>query len=540
MRVIKSNVVNVFNETIEEKFVVVNDDKIVAVLDNVNNDVFADYSNFYLLPGFIDGHVHIESSLLTPYNFSDIVAQHGTVAVVIDPHEIANVYGVDGIKFMLNDSKNAQIDLFFGIPSCVPSTHLETSGGRIGIKETKQLIKENNCVGLAEVMNVQGVLSGDKEILEKIKIAKNKICDGHAPLLSGEKLNRYIFSGIQSDHECITLQEAIEKHGLGMWIMIREGSSAKNLADLKDIAESERVMFVSDDIHINDIIKNGHLDRILRKAVSIGIDPIKAIKNITLRPAEYFNLEYYGAVSPGYYASFVIVEDLKKFKIKDVYIKGRKICKQKGKKYKIKNSINIKPIKSDDLYIKSKNKKEKINIIKIIKNQIVTDWIKEFVYTNNGIIYPDVNRDLLLAFVVERHKKTGNIGKGFVKGFGLKEGAIASTVAHDSHNIVVVGTDYIDILYAIKFIEKIGGGFIVVKNKKIVSKLELPIAGIMSDKPAEKINLDKINNSVNSLGCKLESPFGTLSFLALPVIPKLKLTDKGLVDVDNFKIINIW
>jgi len=538
--VIKSNVVNVFNETIEEKFVVVNDDKIVAVLDNVNNDVFADYSNFYLLPGFIDGHVHIESSLLTPYNFSDIVAQHGTVAVVIDPHEIANVYGVDGIKFMLNDSKNAQIDLFFGIPSCVPSTHLETSGGRIGIKETKQLIKENNCVGLAEVMNVQGVLSGDKEILEKIKIAKNKICDGHAPLLSGEKLNRYIFSGIQSDHECITLQEAIEKHGLGMWIMIREGSSAKNLADLKDIAESERVMFVSDDIHINDIIKNGHLDRILRKAVSIGIDPIKAIKNITLRPAEYFNLEYYGAVSPGYYASFVIVEDLKKFKIKDVYIKGRKICKQKGKKYKIKNSINIKPIKSDDLYIKSKNKKEKINIIKIIKNQIVTDWIKEFVYTNNGIIYPDVNRDLLLAFVVERHKKTGNIGKGFVKGFGLKEGAIASTVAHDSHNIVVVGTDYIDILYAIKFIEKIGGGFIVVKNKKIVSKLELPIAGIMSDKPAEKINLDKINNSVNSLGCKLESPFGTLSFLALPVIPKLKLTDKGLVDVDNFKIINIW
>ena len=338
MRVIKSNVVNVFNETIEEKFVVVNDDKIVAVLDNVNNDVFADYSNFYLLPGFIDGHVHIESSLLTPYNFSDIVAQHGTVAVVIDPHEIANVYGVDGIKFMLNDSKNAQIDLFFGIPSCVPSTHLETSGGRIGIKETKQLIKENNCVGLAEVMNVQGVLSGDKEILEKIKIAKNKICDGHAPLLSGEKLNRYIFSGIQSDHECITLQEAIEKHGLGMWIMIREGSSAKNLADLKDIAESERVMFVSDDIHINDIIKNGHLDRILRKAVSIGIDPIKAIKNITLRPAEYFNLEYYGAVSPGYYASFVIVEDLKKFKIKDVYIKGRKICKQKGKNKHYQNN----------------------------------------------------------------------------------------------------------------------------------------------------------------------------------------------------------
>ncbi|MEM1524620.1 MAG: adenine deaminase [Nitrososphaerales archaeon] len=553
MFAILSKVVNVFDGEIRKEAVYIKDDKIFAIGDHINNvDKIFDLSDYYLIPGFIDAHIHIESSMLTPIEFAKHALLHGTTCVIIEPHEIANVCGIKGIEFML--SGDSPLKIFFTAPSCVPATNMETSAFQIGVNEIKSLLQHPKCVGLGEVMNYVGVIHNDPLIIEKVKIAKelNKVCDGHAPQLRGFDLCKYINAGIQSDHECVSIDEAAEKLKLGMYIMIREGSAAKNLESLINLVKgvnSDRCMFVSDDIHVSELIEDGHLDRVLRKAVSLSLDPIKSIKMVTLNPANYFGLKGLGAIAPGWFADMVVVKDLRKFEVKTVFVNGELIVndgkltrefKYSSIPHEILSTIKVKDFSINDLKIKS-DSKANVRVIRVKANEIVTKSGVATLNAKDGFLIPDLDNDILPLIVFERHKMSGNIGKGFVSGFGLKFGALASTVAHDSHNIVCVGANYEDIAEAVMELKRIGGGLLIVKDGKIMAELKLPIAGLMSDESGYyvKEKLNELHKVARELGCKLPSPFMTLSFLSLSVIPELKLTDKGLVDVNQFKFVEV-
>jgi len=553
-------IVNVYSGEVYHTNVLINDSTIVGVgHDYTTAEKVYDLSGYYLLPGFIEGHIHIESSLLNLNEFSRLLLLSGTTTVIADPHEITNVLGAKGIDYMLRASSNLPIDIFFAIPSCVPSTNMETAGGVITAKEIKKYIFQNRIIGLAEMMNFPGVIVGIPEVLEKILIASesNKIVDGHCPRLWGKHLQAYIGAGIGSDHECVDAKEAQEKLRAGMRIMIREGTAAKNLSDLLpmiNIRNSRRAFFVSDDKHPDDLLFNGHLNATLRKAVSMGLDPVTAIQMVSLNTAEYFRLHDRGAIAVGKKADITIVDNLTDFNVKTVIKDGKVIVEDKKIKtpflyYKDESVLDTIHVKSFPISaLKVKVVGDKINVIRIIPNQIFTDkWIttpsiNKHSKKDKGEVISDTERDILKLVVVERHKKTGNIGIGFVTGFGLKKGALASSVAHDSHNIVVVGTNDKDIYQAIKEIIKMGGGFVAVDKGKIKASLALPIAGLMSDESAEIVSnkLKVLLNTVGPWGTKIDNPFITLSFLALPVIPELKLTDKGLVDVGKFKIISLF
>lgn len=549
MQAIKSNVVDVIGGTIENTTVFF-DSKIASIGEGRTEKTY-DFSDYYLLPGFIDGHIHIESSMLSPTKFATAAVAHGTTCVVFEPHEIANVSGMRGIGLML--STKTPVRMFFTAPSCVPATSMETSGAGLGVSEVESLLRNPKCVGLGEMMNFPGVIFNDPVVMAKLDAAKTagKVVDGHAPGLSGDELKKYAASGILSDHECTTAQEAVEKLKLNMRIMIREGSAAKNLEALSGIIEKnyKNCMFVSDDIHADELMSAGHMDRILKKAVALGIDPVKAVAMATLNPAEYFKLEGLGATKTGYCADFVVVKDLKDFEVVAVFIDGNLVvengkalfdAKELDVPKEILASVRIKNIEPDDLKVES-SKTQKARIITIVENQIVTDSKINALKSDGKYLAPDVENDVLPLVVVERHRATGNVGKGFVAGFGLKQGALASTIAHDSHNIICVGANYDDMASAINEIKAIGGGLVVVKDNKVLESLELPIAGLMSDKSAEIVaeKTKKVNAAAKSLGCALGAPFATLSFLALPVIPSLKLTDKGLVDVNQFKFVDL-
>ncbi len=549
MQAIKSNVVDVIGGTIENTTVLF-DSKIASIREGRAEKTY-DFSDYYLLPGFIDGHIHIESSMLSPTKFATAAVVHGTTCVVFEPHEIANVAGMAGIGFML--SAKTPVRMFFTAPSCVPATNMETSGAELGIGEIEELLRNPRCVGLGEMMNFPGVVYNDPFVMAKLDAAKTagKVVDGHAPGLSGDELKKYAASGILSDHECTTAQEAVEKLKLGMRIMIREGSAAKNLEALSGIVDKnyKNCMLVSDDIHADELMSAGHMDRILKKAVALGIDPIRAVTMTTINPAEYFKLEGLGAIKTGYCADFVVVKDLKDFEVIAVFING-KLAAEKGKALfdskepdapkEILASVRIKNIEPDDLKVES-SKTQKARIITIVENQIVTDSRINALESDNKYLAPDVENDVLPLVVVERHRATGNVGKGFVAGFGLKQGALASTVAHDSHNIICVGANYDDMASAIGEIKLMGGGLVAMNDGKVVERLELPIAGLMSNMDANAVaeKTKKLNAAAKSLGCALDAPFATLSFLALPVIPSLKLTDKGLVDVNQFKFVDL-
>lgn len=555
---IHGNLVNVYSGCISESYVGVKDGRIIYVGGNrIRTGKIIDVGSRYILPAYIDGHIHIESSLLIPSQFAVAVIPRGTCCVIADPHEIANVCGVEGIEFMIEDSNRTPLKVYFMIPSCVPATRLETSGAEIGLEEIEHLKKNERILGLGEVMNFPGVIMGDESVLAKIRACEGMIIDGHAPGVRGRDLCAYIAAGIMSDHESITADEAMEKLSLGMWIMIREGSTAKNLAELSKIVSKgcpERVMLVTDDQHADDLLDEGHMDRVLRKAVEEGIDPIDAVRMVTVKPADYFGLRRLGAVAPGKSADIAIVNNLKEFKAEIVFIDGRIVAKD-GEylagvkrsiiKESVRETIRTAEITPEDLKISSPGIMDgwiEVWTIQIVPDQIITEKVKCKLPVRNGNVFPNAEIDTAKICVVERHHGTGRIGKGFVRGFGLKRGALASTVAHDSHNIVAVGMSDDELCRAINRVREIGGGLVAADGERIICDLPLPIAGLMSDGNAEFVaeRMEDLNEAAYSLGCDLKSPFMALSFLALPVIPKLKITDLGLVDVEKMKLISIF
>ncbi len=553
--------VNVYSGEIYETNILLKDNLIVGIGNEYHlAEKTIDLHGLYAIPGLIDGHIHIESSLLSVNEFARLLLLNGTTTIIADPHEITNVLGTKGIDYMLKASAKLPLDIYFTIPSCVPSTNMETAGGRILPADVKKYISHPRIVGLAEMMNFPGVIAGDKGVLEKIAIARdaNKIIDGHAPRLYGKYLQAYIGAGVMSDHECTDAREALEKLRLGMHIMIREGTAAKNLSDLLpmlNMRNSRRCMFVSDDKHPDDLLSFGHLNAVLRKAVAMDLDPITAIQMASLNPAQYFKLNDRGVLSPGKIADITIIDNLTDFNVVMVIKNGKVVVSDRAIKtglpyYKDKfvlASIKVKPFPISALKVKFKANTNTINVIRIIPNQIITDKWKATIgamrkkVSGYEVIEADLERDILKIVVIERHKKTGNIGIGFVTGFGLKKGAIASSVAHDSHNIIVVGTNDKDIYFAIKQIIKMGGGYVAVDKEKMKASLALPIAGLMSDQSAQTVSLKlrELLSVVKSWQCKIDNPFITLSFLALPVIPELKITDKGLIDVSQFKIVEL-
>lgn len=549
---VKGNLLNVFTEEIYPAEVEVQDGIIKCV-----KPVKEDLDNL-ILPGFIDAHIHIESSMLTPSRFAEAVVPHGTTSVVSDPHEIANVMGLEGIEYMINDAAAVPLKIFFTAPSCVPATSFETSGAIIGPEEIEKLLKKDEVVALGEMMNFPGVLNEDPGVMEKIAAAKRvgKPVDGHAPLLSGEELCKYVSAGISTEHECSNAAEALEKKQLGMKIMLREGSSARNL---KDLASAGGDFIVSDDKHPEDLL-TGHVDEMLKKAIVYGVDPVKALKMVTVNPADHYNLNT-GALTPGRAADIVIVDDTENLNIAKVLIDGR-LAAENGKPSfhvktcKIRDTFNLDPKEPSDFdinvnqlskYSSTKDKifSEKTNgthavrVIDAVEGQLLTRESEARLRVENGILKPDILKDVLKIAVVERYGHH-RISNAFVHGFGLKEGAIASSVAHDSHNIVVVGTESQDMARVVNSILKQGGGLAAAVRGNC-NTLELPVAGLMSTERVSEVSssLSSLQNLVKVMGCEMKSPFMALSFMALLVIPHLKISDMGLFDADKFDFVEV-
>jgi len=543
-----AKVVNVFTGEVEPGNVAICGDSIAGVGNYRQAKQVLDLRGKYLAPGLINGHTHLESSMLDVGQYAQAVVPRGTLAVVTDLHEIANVCGLDGIRYVLSCARRLPLELFLMAPSCVPATHLETSGASLEPRDIRQVLRWRGCLGLGEVMNFPGVLGGDASVLSKIDLAQGKVVDGHAPGVTGKNLSAYIAAGIYSDHESVSLDEAREKLRQGMWVMIREGSSEKNLDALLPLVTDKtygRFLFVVDDRSCGDLLRDGDIDAVVRKAIRRGLDPVRAIQMATINSAEYFRLDRLGAVAPGYVANLVVISDLSSLKIDMVFYRGRLVARE-GKPLfpsyqpasrKLTNTVNIKPFNIEALKLLASGETEPV--IEIVPGQIITRKRMERIKVINGVIVPDIGRDILKLVVVERHKATGNIGLGLVTGFGLKRGALASSIAHDSHNIVAVGTSDEDIFAAVKEIERLQGGLVVAAEGKVLASLALPIAGLLSDEPLEVVvsKLEKLEQLAKDLGTTLPSPFSTLSFLALPVIPELRLTDLGLVDVNEFRLI---
>jgi adenine deaminase len=505
----------------------------------------------FMAPGFIDAHVHIESSMACVTEFSRTVLPRGTTSVIADPHEIANVLGKDGIDYMLRSSENQPVDIYFSLPSCVPATEMETSGARLSADELIPFMKNERVVALAEMMNFPGVLFRDPDVLAKIENSINykKPVDGHAPGLSGKGLFAYIAAGVSSDHECTTIGEAREKLSAGMHIMIREGTAARNLRDLLPLVNEKnfhRIMWCTDDRHPHDLLEKGHIDSMVRDAVKYGLDPVIAIRMATINPALYFGLHDKGAIAPGRQADLVTFSDLSDPVIEQVYSKGILVAENGKMRSEIKKPAMLQIASSmntgKDIDFSIPAISGRIRVIEVIPDQILTRNSLHKALVLNGMAVSDISNDILKIAVIERHKGSGNIGKGFVKGFNLKKGAIASSVAHDSHNIIAVGTNDEDMKAAVDAVIKMGGGLAAVCDCNICSALSLPIAGLMSNETVETIDRQMKNlfSAARSLGSSLSDPYMALSFLALPVIPELKITDKGLVDVGKFCIVPLF
>jgi adenine deaminase len=542
-----ARIVNTFIGEIEQADVAIYGDRIAGVGDYGKAKEIIDLQGGFLAPGLINGHTHIESSMLHPARYAQAVVPRGTLAVVTDLHEIANVCGSEGIKFVTDLARKLPLDMLFMAPSCVPATHLETSGARISSKEVKKILAHPKIIGLGEMMNFPGVVSGDEEVLNKISASKGKVIDGHAPGLAGKELNAYLSAGILSDHESTTLEEGREKLRRGMYLMIREGSSEKNLDALLPLVTDntyKRCFFVVDDRSCSDLLQEGDIDAVVRKAIERGLEPIRAIQMATINTAEYFRLYDRGGIGPGYIANLITITDLAKLEIDMVFYQGKLVARE-GKPLfplppvtlELRDTVRIKPIMGKSLKIAAVDKT--YPVIEIIPGQIVTRKAVEKMKIVDGAVMPDMERDILKLVVVERHKASGNIGVGLVKGFGLKKGALASSVAHDSHNIIAVGANDLDILKAIEEINRLQGGLVVCANLEILASLSLPIAGLLSPEPLEVVvsQHEEVERAAASLGNLPPSPFALLSFLALPVIPELRLTDLGLVDVLKFKLL---
>jgi adenine deaminase len=544
-------VVNVFTGEILQADVAVAEGIIIGVGEGYEAFKVEDLCGQYVCPGFIDGHIHIESTMLSPYQFARAVVPRGTTAVVCDPHEIANVLGLEGIRYMLETSEKLPLTVFVMASSCVPATHMETSGAALSAQDLAPLFDHPRVLGLAEMMNVPGVLCRLPDVLAKLEIAvqRNLPIDGHCPGLTGRDLQAYVASGIHSDHECTRPEEALEKIRAGMYLFIREGTTVHNLIELLPVVTADnarRCLFVTDDRHPKDLMDLGHMDYSVRLAVKEGLNPVTAIQMVTLNPAERFHLYDRGAVAPGYRADLVVLNDLKDFSVEKVFSRGRLVAEnnkplfnEPQKTYDVSSSVNI---VSEDLSFEIPVHGERIRTIGVVEGQIVTEALELPVKCRNGLAVADMDRDILKLAVIERHHATGNIGLGFVKGMGLKKGALAGTVAHDSHNLIVVGTNDADMTDAAYAVIEAGGGFAAIADKQLLARISLPIAGLMSEAPFEIVRreMNELLSAASDLGSTLENPFMTLSFLALPVIPALKLTDLGLVDVNKFAFVPLF
>jgi adenine deaminase len=537
-----ARIVNVFDGTVEEGSIALNGGRIAGFGERKARKTL-DLKGAFVCPGFIDGHVHIESSMVSLPEYARAVVPRGTTAVVTDYHEIANVLGIEGIRYMMRSDEGLPLEVFIMLPSCVPATPMETAGAVLDAGDLVPLLGEEAVIGLGEVMNFPGVINGDPAVMAKIAACSGLPIDGHAPGLSGHELDAYIAGGVESDHECVEGQEAVEKLKKGMYIYIREGSTARNLEALLpilDTAAAPRFIFVDDDRQPWDLRDEGHMDYILRKAVGLGLDPVTAVRMVTLNTALRFGLHKRGGIVPGWWADLVVLEDLKDFKVLQVYKHGDMVAENGEFLSEVRTgpsapgAMNIAWEKIAGIELRAAG--DKMLVIGVIPDQIITAKLVEEPAVEGGVVITDTDRDLIKICVFERHKGSGNVGVGFIRGFGLREGALASTVAHDSHNLMVVGTSDKEILAAARAVEEMGGGQVVVRSGEVQARLPLDIAGLMSTLPLGEV-VDRVRGlqeAARRLGCPLQDPFMTLSFMALPVIPDLKMTDRGLFDVGTF------
>jgi adenine deaminase len=542
-------VINVFTGEIIKTDIAIAHSRIVGLGDYEAHQT-VDLVGRYVAPGLIDSHVHIESAMVPPPEFVRAVVPRGTTTVVTDPHEIANVLGLEGIRYMLEMAKHNPLSVYVNAPSCVPSTHMETTGASLEWYDLEPLQREEYVIGLAEVMNFPGVVAGEESVLNKIRSFRGTVKDGHCPGLSGKNLIAYVNASIGSDHECTTGEEVLEKLRLGMYVFIREATNAHNLKPILPFVTPEnagRFCFCTDDRQPADLLEEGHIDFMIRTAIAEGIPPITAFRMATLNPSEYFHLHDRGAIAPGRRADLMIFSDLQAPVAEMVYRGGQLVAKdgamlpweRQVRRSILRSSMNV-DWRKVDLTINADG--EQVRIIGAIPDQLLTEHIIEEAPQVDGNVVADTERDILKMAVIERHLATGNVGKGLVRGIGLKRGAIASTVAHDHHNIVVIGADDRSMLMAIQAVAHIKGGMVAVDGNTILSELPLPIAGLMSDQPIETVRdqMDELLRAAHQLGSPLHDPFMAMSFLALPVIPSLKLTDHGLVDVDRFELVPLF
>lgn len=549
-------VVNVFTGELQKTNVLIENGTILGVGDYYTDaDEVRDMTGRYICPGFIDGHIHIESTMLLPGELARVCLPHGTTAIVADPHEIANVCGTAGIEFMLEASEGLPMSVYVMLPSCVPATGFDESGAELAAADLEPFYGHPRVLGLAEMMNYPGVLAKDGEVLAKIAAAKRRgmPVNGHAPLLTGRQLDAYIAAGIGDDHECSSFEEAAERIRKGQWVMIRQGTAARNLAALLPLFEepwASRCLLVTDDKHPADLLAHGHIDDMIRQAAAAGKDPITGIRMATLRAAECFGLKNVGAVAPGYIADLLVLDDLQSVSVEEVYRAGSLVF-QKGRPAKVKppvvsqklwdtvrHSFSMPPITESDFMIDAEGVRQ-CRVIRIIQGELLTEeWVTKVDFDRqNGV---DLDRDILKIAVLERHRNTGHCGLGLIAGTGMKCGAIASSVSHDSHNLIVIGTNERDMAAAAEQVRQMGGGYIVVKDGKTVCEMPLPIAGLMTDAPAEEIAAqnEKLRESVHTLGVPEGTElFMTTAFVSLTVIPHLKITTGGPVDVDKGKAV---
>ena len=548
----RAKLVNVFSGEIHETDIGVHQGNFVGIGEFEHAEKVLDLCGKYVVPGLIDGHVHIESSHLCPEEFCSLLLSHGVTTAVVDPHEIANVLGIKGIRYILDSVDELPFNTFVALPSCVPATDLETSGAHLGATELLEVIAHPKVIGLGEVMDYLGVIQAKPDMVDKLNLPV-KFFDGHAPGISSQDLNAYFLAGIHTEHECSTVEEAKERLRRGFHVMLREGSAAKNLLDLLPAVTSQnsgQCLLVTDDRHPRDLIQEGSIDHLVRLAIKAGVDPIRVIQMATINAARAIGLNRLGAVAPGYQADFVVLEDLNRFEIKEVYWRG---IKQSGSKERprfshysvagLTESVHLGEWSPAKLRVFTNNEVKlayaQVRVIGVQEHSLVTSALIRELPVRDGLIQADPAQKIAKLAVLERHHETGNVGLGFVEGLGLRKGAIASTVAHDSHNLVVVGMSDEEMNLAILTCVEMGGGICVIDGDQVIGKLPLPIAGLMTDRDAEEVAqiLGELHERALYLGIsKRVDPFMTLAFLSLPVIPELKLTDLGLVDVEHFQL----
>lgn len=542
-----ARVLDVFSGTWIKGDVAISDGVVVGIGETYRGKKEINLKGKYLVPGFIDSHVHIESSLMAPSEFEKAVLPRGTTSVIVDPHEIANVMGTRGMDYILKSAEKATLDFFVMLSSCVPATHLETSGATLSTKDLLPYKNHTKVLGLAEMMNYPGLLNKDPEVLDKLVAFQDMHIDGHSPMVRGKDLNAYLSTGVKTCHECISLAEAKEKVERGMQVLLREGSVAKNLTQLAPVLtaySSPKVSLCTDDRNPLDISEEGHVDHLIRQAIKTKIAPEIVYRSASWSTAQAFGLKNYGAIAPGFFADIVVLNNIKKCDVamtfkKGVVIRSEKDIPKLSVDAPMENTMNFKPPQPDALEIRGSD--GEYRVIGIIPGEIITDDCVESLKSSDGIVQPDLKRDVLRIAVVERYGHGSAPALGFVKGLGLKKGAIGSSVGHDSHNAVVIGHNTKDMAAAFKRLKEIGGGFVVIQDEKVIGELPLPIAGLMTDSPHQKVygQIKKLRAAARKVGCKIEEPFLQMAFLCLPVIPSLKITDKGLVDVNKFKLVDV-